>query len=113
MTIDNSDKEAIIVTCSQLNSALALMFILHIVNFAATFVCLAGLDKHVCTSLMLVLFLVSNIIIVGWTQTTYFKSMQLNCINVLPEAYLWLMFESLFFYVFTACVICYFFRKHC
>ena len=114
MAIDLTDRQARIdQACYGLNNALVLMFILHIINFAATFVCLVGWDKHVCTSLMLGVFFIVNIVTVGWAQTTYFKSMQINCINMLPEAYLWLMFESLFFYVFTACVICYFFRKHC
>ena len=50
------------------------MFALHIINFTGTFVCLVGLDKHVCTSLMLILFFIINVVIIGWTQTTYFKS---------------------------------------
>ena len=32
---------------------------------------------------------------------------------MLPEAYLWLMFETLFFYAMITFIICYFFRKHC
>ena len=75
MTIDLTDREARIdVACMGLNGALKMMFALHIINFTGTSVCLTGLDKHVCTSLMLVMFFIINVVIIGWTQTTYFKS---------------------------------------
>ena len=94
-------------------NALYLMFGLHIVNGVTCLICLTGLDKFICSSVTMVLFMVSNITVLAWAQNTYFKSMRLNCVNMLPEAYLWLMFETLFFYAMITFIICYFFRKHC
>ena len=39
--------------------------------------------------------------------------MRYSCVVYFPTQYFWLMFETLFFYLFLAFIICYFFRKYC
>ena len=111
--IDVKNGAVLIQECYGLKNALYLLMVLHIINGVTCAIFLTGLDKYLCKSMAMVLFVVANLTVLGWAQTTYFKSMRLNCINMLPYAYLWLMFETLFFYIMLSFVICYFFRKYC
>ena len=112
--IDLSDQAARIdVQCYGLVNVLYLFYIMHVINAFTAFVCLVGLDKIMCSGIMMLIFLVANIVTLAWGQSTYFKSMRINCLNMVPAAYLWSMFETLFFYIMITVIICYFFRKYC
>jgi len=45
---------------------------LHAINAFASFLMLMGLDKYVCSSVMMLIFLLLNIAILIWVQQTYF-----------------------------------------
>ena len=112
MQIDISQR-TIETECLGIQNALYGLLILHIVNAFFCLLCLCGLEKKLCNTMFLVLFFVFDAAILTWTQTTYFKSQALNCIDELPETYFWLMLEILFFYLLTMYIVCYFFRRYC
>ena len=67
MDIDTTDRYARIdKQCYGLVNALYLMFGLHIVNGITCLICLTSLDKYICSSLLMVLFMVSNITVLAW-----------------------------------------------
>ena len=88
-------------------------FIMHIMNGLFNLMCLFGLEKMCCHPFILMFFVFLDVGILIWGQAAYFKSMRFNCMQQLPATYYWLMCEILFFYILSAILICYFFRKHC
>lgn len=74
---------------------------------------LCGLEKRICISYVMLAMFVYDAVILIWSQFVYFKAQSFNCNIQSGRVYFWLMGEILFFYIFSAAVICYFFRKFC
>lgn len=66
--------------CYTLDIVLYLLMGLHCLNGFTSFLLLVGLDKYVCSSVMMVVFLLINIGILAWAQSSYFNSMKMNCV---------------------------------
>ena len=89
---------------------------LHCCNFLFNCFAICGLEKkckHLCNNYTLLAMMLFDIIVLVWAQSTYFKSQHFNCNIEMADVYFWLMGEILFFYMLTAFIICYFFRKFC
>ena len=89
------------------------MFMLHICNFLFNCLALCGLEKRICISQVLLALVIFDGVVLIWAQATYFKSQSVDCNIKKPDIYFWLMGEILFFYLLSAFVVCYFFRKFC
>ena len=89
------------------------LFLLHICNFLFSALALCGLEKRICISYVLLALVIFDVVVLVWAQATYFKSQGYNCNLEMPDVYFWLMGEILFFYLLSAFVVCYFFRKFC
>ena len=85
----------------------------HTVNFLACSMALCGLEKRVCNNLGLTGFIMFDAVLLIWTQVTYFYAQSRNCNVSTTVLYFWLMTEIVFFYVLTAFIVCYFFRRFC
>ena len=86
---------------------------MHILNFIFSALALCGLEKKFCISYVLLALVIFDLVVLGWSQATYFKSQSYNCNLEMPSIYFWLMSEILFFYCLTAFIMCYFFRRFC
>lgn len=89
------------------------LFTLHVINCIFSLMALCGLEKHICIGYVMLAMFVYDAVILIWSQFVYFKAQSFNCNIQSGRVYFWLMGEILFFYIFTAAVICYFFRKFC
>ena len=89
------------------------LFTLHVINCIFSLMALCSLEKRICISHVLLALVVYDAVILIWAQCVYFKAQSFNCNIQKGDVYFWLMGEILFFYIFTAAVICYFFRKFC
>ena len=90
-----------------------MFFVMHILNFIFSALALCGLEKKFCISYVLLALVIFDLVVLGWSQATYFKSQSYNCNLEMPSIYFWLMSEILFFYCLTAFIMCYFFRRFC
>ena len=99
--------------CQSMEVVCWMLFILHIMNFIFSALALCGLEKKWCISYVLLALIIFDIVILCWSQATYFSAQSYNCNLEMPEVYFWLMGEILFFYCLTAFVVCYFFRRFC
>ena len=88
-------------------------FALHISTMIFSTMALCGLEKMLCHKYILLALLIFDLIVLIWSQTVYFNAQQYNCSIEMPDVYFFLMGEILYFYVLTAFVICYFFRRFC
>ena len=89
------------------------LFTLHALNALFSTMALCGLEKRLCISHVLLALVVYDGVVLIWSQCVYFKSQKYNCNLEMTDLYFWLMGEILFFYLLTAFVICYFFRRFC
>lgn len=89
------------------------LFALHLVNCIFSLMALCGLEKRFCVSYIFIGLFIFDAVVLVWAQCTYFQGQSYNCNLEMPDLYFWLMGEILFFYCFTAFVVCYFFRKFC
>ena len=89
------------------------LFTLHAVNALFSLMALCGLEKRLCISHVMLALVIYDGIVLIWSQCVYFKSQKYNCNLEMTDVYFWLMGEILFFYLLTAFVICYFFRRFC
>ena len=109
-----------IVDCGGIRLTLWLVFSLHIVNSVEMFINLTGLEKALCSSFWVCLFMIFEVTILIYMQVTYFESQvenlalnKVSCHSVTPLLYFWLMGQILTFYIGIVVVVCYFFRQHC
>ena len=49
----------------------------------------------------------------AFMQISYFQSMKVNCIELVPSLYFWLMVQILAVYIGIGTIICYFLKKFC
>ena len=89
------------------------LFVFHIVNGLYCAMALCGLEKKICSQIMLTGFILFDVILLIWTQVTYFYAQGQMCNIAATTLYFWLMFEIMFFYALTAFIVCYFFRRFC
>ena len=89
------------------------LFTLHAINALFSMMAICGLEKRLCISHVLLALVVYDGVVLIWSQCVYFKSQKYNCNLEMTDLYFWLMGEILFFYLLTAFVICYFFRRFC
>jgi hypothetical protein len=99
--------------CSGIRIVTWCLFVLHITTFVFSSMALCGLEKRLCSTPIFIVFVMFNVVILIWTQTTYFSSQKIGCNYHHPELYFWLMFEIMVFYILTAFIVCYFFRRFC
>ena len=74
---------------------------------------LFGLEKKLCNTCWLTIFIVFDGVILFFAQNTYFKSQMTNCMATVPQLYFWLMSQIMLVYVLAVFMICWLFRKHC
>ena len=81
-TTDTSTGPTIMIDpfCYTLDIVLYMLMGLHCLNGFTSFLLLVGLDKYVCSSVMMIIFLLINIGILAWAQSSYFSSMKKNCV---------------------------------
>ena len=89
------------------------LFTLHVINALFSLMALCNLEKWLCIGHVMLGLVVYDGIVLIWSQCIYFKSQKYNYNLEMTDLYFWLMGEILFFYLLTAFVICYFFRKFC
>ena len=66
MNYEYAAAESELVECEGLGISLYMIFVLHIFNGASYLVCLAGLEKYICKSVLMILFFVFNVFILSW-----------------------------------------------
>ena len=88
-------------------------FALHVANALFSCLALCGLEKKICISYVFYGLLIFDAIVLVWSQVVYFQAQRYNCQMEMADVYFWLMGEILFFYILTAFIVCYFFRRFC
>ena len=99
--------------CAGLKMACYALLILYIINFFFSLMALFGLEKKLCNTCWLTIFIVFDGVILFFAQNTYFKSQMTNCMATVPQLYFWLMSQIMLVYVLAVFMICWLFRKHC
>ena len=99
--------------CIGMHVVIWMWFALHISNAMFSAMALCNLEKKLCHTYVMLALLIFDLIVLVWSQTVYFNAMAYNCQLEMPEVYFFLMGEILYFYVLTAFVVCYFFRRFC
>ena len=99
--------------CAGIKLACWSIFALYVVQILFNFMCLCGLEKRWCNNIGLMGLFVFDVVVLVWSQITYFQSQETNCIDTVPILYFWLMTQILFFYVVIMLIVCYFFRRLC
>ena len=105
--------EIVLPECSAMSVVCWALFMLHICNFLFSSLAICGLEKRICITQVLLALMIFDGVVLIWAHATYFKSQSYDCNILMPDVYLWLMGEILFFYILTAFIVCYFFRKFC
>ena len=100
-------------TCSALRSIQYFIFTLHSVNTLISLINLTGLEIKICNSNLVCGLLLFEIGMLAFMQISYFQSMKVNCIELVPSLYFWLMVQILAVYIGIGTIICYFLKKFC
>ena len=99
--------------CAGIRQVTWCLLVFHFVNFVFCALAVCGLEKRLCNNLALLGFILFDTILLIWSQITYFYAQGQMCNISATVTYFWLMTEIIFFYVLTAFIVCYFFRRFC